>query len=182
MSLSLVLPQDTAASGVGLVSVRPFASDCPQREPFLSGVSESHAVRYGDVGRRLGRSLGASSRRWDAVTSPAVEVGGGLEGSQTFQRGPYLESERRWSTAVDRDSDPALYARFTSAALASEWWRFPGVHRRWADPATIALDFGLPVLPPTDGSARSPERDRSAPRCVRSMPPQRARPGPVAIR
>lgn len=149
MSLSLVLPQDTAASGVGLglgTTIRDRI--VLNGELFLSGVSESHAVRYGDVWTPAWALTGGLKQTLGrGHFHSAVEVGGGLVGSQTFQRGPYLESERRWSTAVDRDSDPALYARFTFGGAGIRMVALPWRAQAVGGPSyMIALDFGLPVL------------------------------------
>ena len=149
MSVSLVLPQDTAASGIGLglgTAIRDRV--VLNGELFLSGVSETHAVRYGDVWTPAWALTGGLKQTLGrGHFHSAIDVGGGLVGSQTFRRGAYLESERRWSTTVERDADPALYARFSFGGAGIRMVALP-----WRDASLggatymVALDFGLPAL------------------------------------
>ena len=114
----------------------------------LSGVSETHVAHYGDVWTPVwGLTGGLKQTLGRGHFHSALEVGGGLVGSQTYQRGPYLEDERRWSTSIQRDIDSAIYARFSFGGAGIRMVALP-----WRAPALggssymVTLDFGLPAL------------------------------------
>lgn len=149
MSLSIVMPQDTSATGVALglgTTIRERV--VLNGELFLTGISETHAAHYGDVWTPSWGLTGALKQTLGrGHFHSAFEIGGGLVGSQTFQRGPYLDGERRWSTTVERDVDQAVYARFTFGGAGIRMVALP-----WRDENLggasymVTLDFGLPVL------------------------------------
>lgn len=149
MNLSIVMPQDTSASGIGLglgTTIRDRV--VLNGEIFLSGVSEDAAIRYGDIWTPAWALTGGLKQALGrGHFHSALEVGGGLVGSQTFQRGPYLETERRWSTAVERDVDQSIYARFSFGGAGIRMVALP-----WRDEALggatymVVLDLGLPAL------------------------------------
>ncbi len=149
MGLSVVMPQDSSAAGIGLglgttVRDRIVLSG----EIFFAGVSETHAAYYGDTWAPVwALSGGLKQTLGRGHFHTAIEAGGGLVGGQTIRRGPYLESERRWSTSVVRDIDPSVYARFSFGGAGIRMVVLP---TRASDLGgasyLVALDFGLPPL------------------------------------